>query len=199
MSSDQGGAFSWPSVGQTDRQAFEVVRRGYDRAQVEEYLDTLEHDVKTLRSRVGKLEAELESARQRAETAPEHPASQDPYAAVSDYIAPVMRALVHEVERLRAQANEEVERMLSEARADADRIQQDTESRADEVPGDFIVIDSAQVGSLTREGEVLEVIQGAVSVSYRVKWADGHESLIAPTGGSARIVPASLYTVQPDL
>ncbi len=58
-------------------------------------------------------------------------------------------------------------------------------------PGDFIVIDSAQVGSLTREGEVLEVIQGAVSVSYRVKWADEHESLIAPTGGSARIVPAS--------
>ena len=58
-------------------------------------------------------------------------------------------------------------------------------------PGDFIVIDSAQVGSLTREGEVLEVIQGAVSVSYRVKWADGHESLIAPTSGSARIVPAS--------
>jgi hypothetical protein len=58
-------------------------------------------------------------------------------------------------------------------------------------PGDFIVIDSAQVGSLTREGEVLEVIQGAVSVSCRVKWADGHQSLIAPTGGSARIVPAS--------
>lgn len=58
-------------------------------------------------------------------------------------------------------------------------------------PGDFIVIDSAQVGSLTREGEVLEVIQGAVSVSYRVKWADGHQSLIAPTAGSARIVPAS--------
>ena len=133
MSSNQGGAFSWPSAGQTDRQAFEVVRRGYNRAQVEEYLDTLEHDVKRLRSRVGKLEAELESARQRAETAPEHPASQDPYAAGSDYIAEVMRALVHEVERLRTQANEDVERMLSEARADADRIQQDAESRADEV------------------------------------------------------------------
>jgi DivIVA domain-containing protein len=134
MSFERGGAFSWPSVSPTDRQAFEVVRRGYNRAQVEEYLDTLEHDVKRLRSRVGKLEAELESARQRAETAhPEHPASQDPYAAGSDYIAEVMRALVHEVERLRAQANEEVERMLSEARADADRIQQDAESRADEV------------------------------------------------------------------
>ena len=58
-------------------------------------------------------------------------------------------------------------------------------------PGDFIVIDSPQVGSLPREGEVLEVIQGEVSVSYRVRWADGHQTLITPMLGTARIVRAS--------
>jgi hypothetical protein len=57
-------------------------------------------------------------------------------------------------------------------------------------PGDLIVIDSPQVGSLPREGEVLEVIHGEVSVSYRVQWADGHQSLIAPMLGIARIVRA---------
>ena len=57
--------------------------------------------------------------------------------------------------------------------------------------GDLIVIDSPQVGSPPREGEVLEVINGEVSVSYRVRWADGLETLIAPKSGSARIVPAS--------
>jgi hypothetical protein len=57
--------------------------------------------------------------------------------------------------------------------------------------GDLIVIDSPQVGSPPREGEVLEVIQGEVSVSYRVRWADGHESLIGPQGGTVRIVRAS--------
>ena len=56
--------------------------------------------------------------------------------------------------------------------------------------GDLIVIDSSQVGSPPREGEVLRVIQGEVSVSYRVKWADGHETLISPVAGSARIVRA---------
>jgi Domain of unknown function (DUF1918) len=61
-------------------------------------------------------------------------------------------------------------------------------------PGDFIVIDSPQVGSPPREGEVLEVIQGAVSVSYRVQWADGHQTLIEPTSGTARIVRASERT-----
>jgi len=57
--------------------------------------------------------------------------------------------------------------------------------------GDLIVIDSPQVGSPPREGEVLEVIHGEVSVSYRVRWADGLETLIAPKSGSARIVRAS--------
>jgi hypothetical protein len=61
-------------------------------------------------------------------------------------------------------------------------------------PGDFIVIDSPQVGSSPREGEVLEVIQGEVSVSYRVKWADGRQTLIAPGSGIARIVRASKRT-----
>lgn len=56
--------------------------------------------------------------------------------------------------------------------------------------GDLIVIDSAQVGSPPREGELLSVIHGEVSVSYRVKWADGHETLISPSAGSVTIVRA---------
>jgi hypothetical protein len=31
-----------------------------------------------------------------------------------------------------------------------------------------------------------EVIHGEVSVSYPVRWADGHQTLIAPKGGSCR-------------
>jgi hypothetical protein len=58
-------------------------------------------------------------------------------------------------------------------------------------PGDLIVIDSPHVGSPPREGEVLEVIRGEVGVSDRVRRADGHQSLIAPKGGTARIVRAS--------
>ena len=54
--------------------------------------------------------------------------------------------------------------------------------------GDLIVIDSPQVGSPPREGEVLRVIHGDVSVSYRVKWTDGHETLISPSAGTVTIV-----------
>lgn len=56
--------------------------------------------------------------------------------------------------------------------------------------GDLIVIESEKVGSPPREGEVLEVVQGQVSVSYLVRWTDGHQSLIAPGAGNTRIVPS---------
>lgn len=47
---------------------------------------------------------------------------------------------------------------------------------------------SAQVGSPSREGEILKVIEGETSVSYQVRWGDGHETLITPAPGAARIV-----------
>jgi hypothetical protein len=51
--------------------------------------------------------------------------------------------------------------------------------------GDRIVIDSVHVGSPAREGEILKVVVGELSVSYQVKWGDGHESFITPVAGTA--------------
>jgi len=56
--------------------------------------------------------------------------------------------------------------------------------------GDLIVIDSLKVGSPPREGEVLRVIHGEVTVSYWVRWADGHETLISPAAGTVTFVRA---------
>jgi uncharacterized protein DUF1918 len=54
--------------------------------------------------------------------------------------------------------------------------------------GDLIVVDSAHVGSPAREGEILKVIVGTLSVSYQVRWGDGHETFITPVAGTAHIV-----------
>ena len=53
--------------------------------------------------------------------------------------------------------------------------------------GDVILIDSAHVGSPPREGEVLKIVRGEVSVSYWVRWNDGHESFITPRSESVQI------------
>ena len=55
-------------------------------------------------------------------------------------------------------------------------------------PGDIIVIDSTQVGSPAREGEVVKVTVGEFSVRYQVRWGDGRETIISPSGGTARII-----------
>jgi hypothetical protein len=58
--------------------------------------------------------------------------------------------------------------------------------------GDRIIVESETVGQPTREGEILEVIEGEIGLRYRVRWADGHESIFTPSGGSAP--PAGLRT-----
>jgi len=55
--------------------------------------------------------------------------------------------------------------------------------------GDRIVVESEHVGQPTRGGEIVEIIEGALGVRYRVRWEDGHTSIYTPSGGSARIEP----------
>ena len=62
--------------------------------------------------------------------------------------------------------------------------------------GDRIEIESETVGTPAREGEIVEVIQGAISVRYRIRWGDGHESMVSPTGGTARIIPKAKQAKQ---
>ena len=55
--------------------------------------------------------------------------------------------------------------------------------------GDRIVVDSGKVGLPEREGEILEVIPASYGTRYRVRWDDGRESTIRPSGGSSRTIP----------
>ena len=55
--------------------------------------------------------------------------------------------------------------------------------------GDRIVVDSESVGTPPREGQIVEVISGQVSPRFRVRWADGHETVFSPGSGAARVVP----------
>ncbi|HET9723422.1 MAG TPA: DUF1918 domain-containing protein [Actinomycetota bacterium] len=54
--------------------------------------------------------------------------------------------------------------------------------------GDHIVVESETVGTPTREGEVVDVIQGEIGVRYHVRWEDGHESTFTPSAGSVRVI-----------
>jgi len=55
-------------------------------------------------------------------------------------------------------------------------------------PGDRIAVETERVGQPEHQGEVLEIIEGPTTVSYRVRWDDGHESVFMPAAGSVRVV-----------
>jgi hypothetical protein len=55
--------------------------------------------------------------------------------------------------------------------------------------GDRIVVESATLAAARRRGEVLEVLGAGEPEHYRVRWADGHESVYFP-GPDASVQPS---------
>ncbi len=115
------------SADQIRRREFVAIRRGYDPAQVRDYLDQLAAQVEQMESmfREARLEAD---AAVRAAAQPRV----DPYTQLAGRVAGVLRAADEEAERIRREASEDAERMIGEARADADRVRTDAQSRAEE-------------------------------------------------------------------
>jgi hypothetical protein len=52
--------------------------------------------------------------------------------------------------------------------------------------GDRLVMEGTHVGDLRRIGEIVEVNHEDGAPPYRVRWPDGHESLVFP-GPDARV------------
>jgi len=54
--------------------------------------------------------------------------------------------------------------------------------------GDSIVFESERVGQAAHRGVIAEVLREQPP-RFRVRWEDGHESIVAPAAGAARIEP----------
>ena len=54
--------------------------------------------------------------------------------------------------------------------------------------GDSIVFESERVGQAAHRGVIAEVLREQPP-RFRVRWEDGHESIVAPAAGAALIEP----------
>ena len=48
--------------------------------------------------------------------------------------------------------------------------------------GDVVVVEAKRVGDGHRLGEILEVVGTPGHLHYRIRWEDGHESVLYPGG-----------------
>jgi DivIVA domain-containing protein len=108
------------------RREFVAIRRGYDPAQVREFLERVADQVQEMQDLIRDARLEADAATRAATP------RVDPYATLAERIAGVIKAADDEAERSRRAAAGEAERTLAEARADAERIRADAERiRAD--------------------------------------------------------------------
>jgi hypothetical protein len=54
--------------------------------------------------------------------------------------------------------------------------------------GDRIVVEAEKVGQAIRRGVVEEVL-APDPPRFRVRWEDGHTTVLTPTGGAAKVEP----------
>jgi hypothetical protein len=54
--------------------------------------------------------------------------------------------------------------------------------------GDLIVVESERVAQVARRGVIEEVLQERPA-RFRVRWEDGHTSILTPSAGAAKIEP----------
>ena len=51
-------------------------------------------------------------------------------------------------------------------------------------PGDRVMVKSESTERPPRTGVIVEVVHGAPSPRYRIRWDDGHESIYTPAAGA---------------
>jgi cell division septum initiation protein DivIVA len=134
MAADEQSTDLIPLLGENDPQ-FDLVLRGYDRRQVEEYVARAEADLADLQAakdaaqatsadraaQLANREAHIESLKRQAIKSTEHVSP----ANVSDRIRDMLQLATDEAAQTRRSAEEEAERVLRSARADAERVRAD--------------------------------------------------------------------------
>ncbi len=131
MATWESGPTPSATAGSLNPPTFATVRRGYDPAQVLEYVTRLTDRLDDLATEVRRLQGELS----RRDVAPKEqaPTGQDQYEGVGARVADLMRAFDQDVERLHQDAEAEAGRIVAEASAEADRIRLDAQSKAEDV------------------------------------------------------------------
>jgi DivIVA domain-containing protein len=115
------------SAEQIRRREFVTIRRGYDPAQVRDYLEQLADQVNLMASMIREARLDADSA-MRTNAQPRI----DPYEQLARRVASVIREADDVAERIRSEAQRDSERMVGEARTDADRLRNDAQAQAEE-------------------------------------------------------------------
>ncbi|MGZ8631202.1 MAG: DivIVA domain-containing protein [Actinomycetota bacterium] len=137
MGSPQTDVAMWSATpGAVPAPAFKTTKRGYDQAEVTDYIRQMTERLQTVESQVRQLRSEAEQARQQRDeairerdSALQGPTSDGAYEQVSSRVAELMMDVDRDVQKIREEAEAEADHLLTNARSEAARLESEAEER----------------------------------------------------------------------
>jgi chromosome segregation ATPase len=113
--------------------SFEVVMRGYNKRQVDDYVLQCQHHIRDLAQRLALAEQEIERVRSDAASAIEKAASKPVHEEVSERLAQILRLANEEAERERANAADEIAALKAQTLADTQGLREQAQRESEEL------------------------------------------------------------------
>jgi cell division septum initiation protein DivIVA len=135
--------------------SFEVVMRGYNKRQVDDYVLQCQHHIRDLAQRLALAEQEIERVRADAAVALEKASSKPVHEEVSERLAQILRLANEEAERERANAADEIAALRAAALADTQNLRELAQRETEELRQQALAETEAQRQKVQAETDAL--------------------------------------------
>jgi cell division septum initiation protein DivIVA len=135
--------------------SFEVVMRGYNKRQVDDYVLQCQHHIRDLAQRLALAEQEIDRVRADAASALEKASSKPVHEEVSERLAQILRLANEEAERERANAADEIASLRAAALADTQNLRELAQRETEELRRQAMAETDAQRAKVTAETDAL--------------------------------------------
>ena len=119
--------------GNLQEDSFEVVMRGYNKRQVDDYVLQCQHHIRDLAQRLTLAEQEIERVRTDAATQIERVSSKPVHEEVSERLGQILRLANEEAERERANAAEEIAALRAQTLAETQALSEQAQAESEEL------------------------------------------------------------------
>lgn len=141
--------------GSMQEDSFEVVMRGYNKRQVDDYVLQCQHHIRDLAQRLALAEQEIERVRVEATTAIEKAASKPVHEEVSERLAQILRLANEEAERERASAADDIAALRAQTAAETQNMREQAQRESDALRQQVLGETDAQRDQVKAETEAL--------------------------------------------
>lgn len=149
--------------------SFEVVMRGYNKRQVDDYVLQCQHHIRDLAQRLALAEQEIERVRADAAVAIEKASSKPVHEEVSERLAQILRLANEEAERERANAADEIAALRAAALADTQNLREQAQRETEDLRQQAIAETDAKRDQVRAETEALRERVDAETEALRLQ------------------------------